>query len=302
MKDATQKLQAKAIALTKVHNKLIDLQNNYDQQFKQLRQHEEEILEHLTQKRKHRDRASRVMKAEESHQTWAMTKLQWTIETAKKQNEITKLRINTNNRNNNNTTNNNNNDNRTLRNSNDLANDINFVGELETFLTSLKHISQHQNTIVAQNDDDISQLESRLTRIRVNMGKVKNATFKEIHELHKDVIRADMITSAIQKKLSVATATDILTERRHNSTKIQRQLNTLSSQLSSFNVGKHYKNLNEILDIQIVMSDRKLKTFFSVFIQTFCQTLIDAELTHRQLSCNVPPDPSCMLYYVFDDM
>ena len=55
------------------------------------------------------------MKAKESHQTCAMTK----------QNEITKLRRIS--------TNNNNNDNRTSRNSNDLANDINFVG---TYITT----------------------------------------------------------------------------------------------------------------------------------------------------------------------
>ena len=130
----------------------------------------------------------------------------------------------------------------------------------------------------------------------VNTGKVKNGTFKQIHELHKDVVRADMITSAIQNKLSVATGTDILTERQHNSTKLQRQLNTLSSQLSSFNVGKLYKNLNQILDIQIAMSGTKLKICFSVFIQTFCETLIDAELTHRPLSCNAPTDHACMSF------
>lgn len=85
----------------------------------------------------------------------------------------------------------------------------------------------------------------------------------------------------------MASATEIERERRHHSTKIRRQLTTLNTQIGRFNHVLYEKNLREIIDVQSVMSDSKLKSFFSVFCQCFSQTLCDISLCYENLNCFV---------------
>ncbi|ETO18207.1 hypothetical protein RFI_19073, partial [Reticulomyxa filosa] len=87
-----------------------------------------------------------------------------------------------------------------------------------------------------------------------------------------------------------ANATEIERERRHHATKIQRQLTTLQSQLREIDIEAYTNRLDEMVDLQLIMSDSKLKAFFCVFVQSFCQTLIDVELWHRQMKNATPKD------------
>jgi len=112
-------------------------------------------------------------------------------------------------------------------------------------------------------------------------------TFKKIYDLHKQVEIADTLELG-NRRLSVASATEIERERRHFTTKIQRQLSTLKNQIKIFNYKAHRKNLREIIDIQLVMSHHKTKSFFSVFAQCFSQTICDIDLAYKNLSCFGP--------------
>ena len=85
----------------------------------------------------------------------------------------------------------------------------------------------------------------------------------------------------------MASATEIERERRHHTTKIRRQLAILNTQIGRFNHGLYEKNLREIIDVQSVMSDSKLKAFFSVFCRCFSQTLCDISLCYENLNCFV---------------
>jgi len=90
------------------------------------------------------------------------------------------------------------------------------------------------------------------------------------------------------RRLSVASATEIERERRHHSIKIMRQLNTLNAAVKSIQITNGNK-LNQIKDIQHIMSSNKLKSFFSVFAQTMAQSIIDIELTFNNLNSDLPP-------------
>merc|ERR1712242_68118 len=122
--------------------------------------------------------------------------------------------------------------------------------------------------------------------VRYEMSKLRTMTFKKIYDLHKQVQIAENLELGY-RRLSVASATEIERERRHHSTKIRRQLTTLNNQIGRFNHGLYQKNLKEIIDVQSVMSDSKLKAFFSVFVQCFCQTLCDIALCYDNLNCFV---------------
>eukprot|EP00484_Ammonia_sp_Unknown_P030380 CAMPEP_0197035078 /NCGR_PEP_ID=MMETSP1384-20130603/12965_1 /TAXON_ID=29189 /ORGANISM="Ammonia sp." /LENGTH=923 /DNA_ID=CAMNT_0042465089 /DNA_START=39 /DNA_END=2810 /DNA_ORIENTATION=+ len=235
--------------LHSVEKKMIDLQNTYDKQLGQLRKSEEEVLKDLKEQRVRREKAIKIRGAEKSHSNWAMAKLDYTISIARKQ-QI----------------------------------DGDFVQQLDGFLGKLRSISENQNTIVRDFDFAIEELESHLLSIRHDMSKVRTMTFKKIYDLHKEVEIAESLELG-NRRLSVASATEIERERRHHTTKIQRQLNTLNNQIKLFNYRAHEKNLREIIDVQMVMSDTKLKSFFSVFNQCFAQTICDIDICYQNLNC-----------------
>lgn len=251
------RIHEKLKILHSVERSMIELQNLYDKQLGELRQTEEKLLKDLKEQRIRRDKAISIMKAERSHQDWATAKLTYTIELAQEQKD-------------------------------DDDNDE-FSKDLTQFLNGLKQISLHQKQIVSEYDECIDQLEQTLLRIRHDMGKVRTMTFKKIYDLHKQVQIAESIELGLpNRRLSVASATELERERRHHTTKIQRQLSTLNNQIknviSTAQILKYESNLNEIVDIQIVMSDKKLKSFFCVFIQIFNQTVCDIELMYRNLN------------------
>jgi hypothetical protein len=129
----------------------------------------------------------------------------------------------------------------------------------------------------------IEELEQTLMRIRHDEGKVRNMTFKKIYDLHKQVQIAESLEFGLtNRRLSVATATELEKERNHNQTKIHRQLSVLNNYPLS--VMPDMASLGEMVDIQLIMSDKKLKAFFSVFIQIFHQTVCDIELMFRNLN------------------
>ena len=264
------RIHEKLRILHSVERSMISLQNNYQIRLSSLKKTEMNILNDLQTQKQRRDRAIKIMYAEKSHQSWALTKLDYTVNIAKEYND--------------------------KRQSNDykdddddtLSEDINFVNELEKFLLSLRNISEHQKQIVRDFDNQIEELEAHLLSIRYDMSKVRTMTFKKIYDLHKQVQIAESLELGY-RRLSVASATEIERERRHHSIKIQRQLNTLNNQIKEFNYKIYEKNLKEIVDIQIIMSHKKLKTFFAVFIQTFSQTVIDIELTYNNLNSLLPP-------------
>ena len=185
--------------LHSVEKKMIDLQNIYDKQLGQLRKNEEEVLKDLKEQRIRREKAIKIRIAEKSHSNWAMAKLDYTISVAQK-NKI----------------------------------DDDFINHLDGFLTKLRSISENQNNIVRDFDFAIDELESQLLSIRHDMSKVRTMTFKKIYDLHKQVEIAESLELG-NRRLSVASATEIERERRHHTTKISRQLNTLNSQIRIFN-------------------------------------------------------------------
>ena len=185
--------------LHSVEKKMIDLQNIYDKQLGQLRKNEEDVLKDLKEQRIRREKAIKIRIAEKSHSNWAMAKLDYTISVAQK-NKI----------------------------------DDDFIGHLDGFLNKLRNISENQNNIVRDFDFAIDELESQLLSIRHDMSKVRTMTFKKIYDLHKQVEIAESLELG-NRRYSVASATEIERERRHHTTKIQRQLNTLNNQIKIFN-------------------------------------------------------------------
>merc|ERR1719411_2015147 len=148
-----------------------------------------------------RDKAEKIMYAEKSHKSWALMKLDYTINIAKTQ-EFEQIF--------------------------DTKDDRIFVNELSSFLSSLRNISEHQKQIVREFDEEIDSLDSQLLAIRYDMSKVRTMTFKKIYDLHKQVQIAESLELGY-RRLSVASATEIERERRHHSIKIQRQLQTLKT-------------------------------------------------------------------------
>eukprot|EP00485_Elphidium_margaritaceum_P007506 CAMPEP_0202691102 /NCGR_PEP_ID=MMETSP1385-20130828/5907_1 /ASSEMBLY_ACC=CAM_ASM_000861 /TAXON_ID=933848 /ORGANISM="Elphidium margaritaceum" /LENGTH=696 /DNA_ID=CAMNT_0049346453 /DNA_START=62 /DNA_END=2152 /DNA_ORIENTATION=+ len=250
--------------LHSVERSMVELQNEYDAKLGELKQNEEKLLKSLIERKTRRDKAVKVVKAEQSHHDWATAKLSYTIELAQQQQSVTDAAA---------------------------AEDAQFVEHLQLFLQNLKRISSDQKQIVAQYAEDIERADSKLLRIRHDMGKVRTMTFKKIYDLHKQVQIAESLDLGLpNRRLSVASATELEREQRHHSTKIQRQLITLNNQIkeeiTQRVVARYEADLDEIVDVQLVMSDAKLKAFFCVFVQIFNQTLCDVELMYRNLNHN----------------
>eukprot|EP01084_Bolivina_argentea_P176843 305955_1 len=235
--------------LHSVESAMIDLQNIYDKELGQLRKTECDVLRDLKEQRTRREKAIKIRIAEKSRCNWACAKLDYAKSIA-------------------------------ARHQNDGA----FIESLNGFLTSLQQISENQNNIVRDFDFAIDELESHLLSIRHDMSKVRTMTFKKIYDLHKQVEIAESLELG-NRRLSVASATEIERERRHFGTKITRQLSTLSAQIEIFNINKYQNNLREIIDIQLVMSHNKLKAFFSVFTSSFTQTICDINICYQNLNC-----------------
>ncbi len=264
------RIHEKLRILHSVERSMIQLQNNYQIRLNTLKKTETKILNDLNLQKQKRDRAMKIMYAEKTHKSWALTKLDYTINIATDYNKKRQE----------------------LKGNNDLEliNDIEFVSELEEFLKSLKNISEHQKQIVREFDQIIDDLESNLLSIRYDMSKVRTMTFKKIYDLHKQVQIAESLELGY-RRLSVASATEIERERRHHKIKIQRQLITLDKQINNNDKNKPIENkLAEIIDIEIIMSSTKLKAFFSVFCQCMAQILIDIELTYNNLNAKLPPN------------
>eukprot|EP00484_Ammonia_sp_Unknown_P023766 CAMPEP_0197031498 /NCGR_PEP_ID=MMETSP1384-20130603/10487_1 /TAXON_ID=29189 /ORGANISM="Ammonia sp." /LENGTH=718 /DNA_ID=CAMNT_0042461031 /DNA_START=210 /DNA_END=2366 /DNA_ORIENTATION=+ len=256
------RIHEKLKILHSVERSMIELQNVYDKQLGELRSTEEKLLKDLKEQKLRRDKASKIMLSERSHQDWALAKLTYTIDLA-----------------------------RDAKLEQKDEEDKKFIEELDEFLNSLQAISQHQKQIVSDYDECIEGLEQTLLRIRHDMGKVRTMTFKKIYDLHKQVQIAESLDLGLpNRRLSVASATELERERRHHSVKIQRQLSTLSNQIKHVmtpqQMEKYQANLYEIIDVQIVQSDKKLKSFFCVFVQIFNQTVCDVELMYRNLNSN----------------
>mmetsp|Transcript_2642 Transcript_2642/g.4297 ORF Transcript_2642/g.4297 Transcript_2642/m.4297 type:complete len:747 (+) Transcript_2642:97-2337(+) len=263
------RIHEKLRILHSVERSMVSLQNNYQIRLSTLKKTEMQILRDLQQQKQRRDRALKIMHAEKSHQSWAMTKLDYTINVAKHYNETREHR-------------------QESAHDAELKEDKEFVSELETFLSNLRNISEHQKQIVNEDEQSINDLESRLLQIRYDMNKVRTLTFKKIYDLHKQVQIAESLELGY-RRLSVASATEIERERRHHSIKIQRQLHTLNAQIKAFNYKLYEKNFREIIDIEIIMSNSKLKAFFGVYLQTAAQTIIDIELSYNNLNASLPP-------------
>merc|ERR1712154_268019 len=121
VRDKFHSIQEKLRILHSVERSMISLQNNYQIRLSALKKTEMQILKDLQEQKQRRDRAIKIMYAEKSHKSWAMTKLDYTINVAKDYNQQRD-------------SNEGNND--------DLKEDIEFVNELEKFLTSLRNISE----------------------------------------------------------------------------------------------------------------------------------------------------------------
>lgn len=257
------KIHEKLRILHSVERSMISLQNNYQIRLTELKKREIMILADLMRHKAMRDKAEKIMFAEKSHKNWALMKLNYTINIAKTSDFETIF---------------------------DTKEDREFVNELDGFLSSLRHISEHQKQIVRDYDADIDNFEAMLLSIRYDMSKVRTMTFKKIYDLHKQVQIAESLELGY-RRLSVASATEIERERRHHSIKIQRQLSTLKTfiQKSSTNSRKNGNAFEQMIEIQHIMSNSKVKCFFCVFLQTMAQTIIDIELTFNNLNSELPP-------------
>merc|ERR1712048_322671 len=164
------------------------------------------------------------------------------------------------------------------------------MGELDAFLSGLRNISEHQKQIVREYDAEIDNFESMLMSVRYDMNKVRTMTFKKIYDLHRQVQIAEALELGINRRLSVASATELERERRHHSVKIQRQLATLTSFMDkkSKNIIAN-ANFAQVHELQRIMAHSHLKCFFCVYTQTMAQTVIDIELTFNNLNSEMPP-------------
>eukprot|EP01084_Bolivina_argentea_P004628 8799_1 len=240
--------------LHSVERSMVSLQNKYQMRLSALKKTETQVLSELREQKQRRDRALKIMYAEKSHKSWAMTKLDYTINIAKE------------------------------------SDDVQFVSELSKFVNSLKNISEHQKQIVRDFETTIDDLETNLIRLRYDMSKVRTMTFKKIYDLHKQVQLADTLELGYDtRRLSVASATEVEREKRHHNIKIRRQLTTLEAEIKSFDYALYERNLKQCIDVEYIMSNAKLKSFFAVFIQTVAQTVIDIELTWNNLNSELPP-------------
>ena len=277
------RIHEKLRILHSVEQSMKSLQDHYQISLNRLKQTEEHILLRLLQQKNARDRALKIMYAEKSHKSWAMTKLDYTIHVAKDYNA---LRNGESNGNLNGNRHRNGLENGKSRDS--VSEDVRFVTELEKFLESLRRISEHQNLIVRDFDDQIDHLDSELMSVRYEMSKVRTMTFKKIYDLHKQVQIAENLELGY-RRLSVASATEIERERRHHTIKIRRQLTTLDAQIRGKTYGRYEGHLQGIRDVEVIMSNAKLKAFFSVYVQTVAQSILDIEMTNNNLNSELPP-------------
>jgi len=266
------RIHEKLRILHSVEQSMKSLQDHYQISLLRLKNSEMQILLRLRQQKYARDRALKIMYAEKSHKSWAMAKLDHTIHVAKDWNQL-RLR-----------------DAEVKGDSGRtwLANDVQFVVELQSFLKSLRHISEHQKSIVRDFDESINNLESELLAVRYEMSKVRTMTFKKIYDLHKQVQIAENLELGY-RRLSVASATEIERERRHHTIKVKRQLSTLDKQIKGRRYGRFEGHLQSIRDTEVIMSNAKLKAFFSVFVQTAAQSILDIVMTHNNLNSELPP-------------
>lgn len=236
-----------------------ELQNSYDREVGELRQKEEALLYELKESRLRRQRAIKIMDAERSHHNWAVAKLTYNKELALQMMEREGTE----------------------------GESARMVNEFETFLDGLQKVSADQKQIVADYDRSIEGVQHKLQRIKVSAMKMRTMTFKKIYDLHRDVETAESLQDLANRRLSVASATELEREKRHFRIKIQRQIATLNNQIEKEvnreQMGKYEKRLEEMVDIQRVMSDSKSKAFFAVFVQSAMATLIDIELMYRHL-------------------
>merc|ERR1711920_869574 len=97
-------------------------------------------------------------------------------------------------------------------------------------------------------------------------------------------------------------------ERRHHGIKIQRQLATLKTCIMKEDrrEGQGH-DFSQMIEVQLIMSNAKLKCFFCIFLQTMNQTVIDIELTFNNLNSELPPidnkvNAICNTLYGIDDI
>ena len=248
--------------LNSVERSMISLQSKYTIRLSQLKKREVVILGELMRQKEMRDRAGKIMYAEKSHKSWALMKLDYTINIAKT---------------------------KEFENIFDTKEDIEFVTELDSFLSSLRNISEHQKQIVRDYDAEIVNFEGMLMSVRYDMSKLRTMTFKKIYDLHKQVQIAESLELGM-RRLSVACATDIERERRHHNIKTMRQLNTLNTFITKKgNAVLERRDFEETIEVQHIMSNSALKCFFCVFLQTMNATIFDIELTFNNLNSELPP-------------
>ncbi|ETO18655.1 hypothetical protein RFI_18606 [Reticulomyxa filosa] len=266
-----QKVSEKYQILQKVEREVLMLQNEYNHKLGKLQREEEVILERLQHTKTSKDRNQRVRYSQRSYRHWAGAKIDFTLNMTQKHSDFLQKKIN-----------------QQSANSDDkkqLENNSQFSDGLKTFLSSLKSLTDHQQLIAREYENSIKNMESDILEIRHQMGKVRQNTFAKIHELHKNVEIAHNFELG-HRRLSVANGTEIDRERRHHDLKIQRQILTLQSQLGEVDMNSYVGRLGEIVDLEKVMSRSKLKAFFSVFVQSFCQILIDIDLAECEMDGN----------------
>ena len=278
------RIHEKLRILHSVEQSMKSLQDHYHISLRRHKNTEMQILLQLQHQKSARDRALKIMYAEKSHKIWAMTKLDYTIHVAKQYNALSADPAHSDT------------DSKSHRDGNRSSEDGRFVRDLESFLSSLRNISEHQKSIVREFDESIDHLDSDLLAVRYEMSKVRTMTFKKIYDLHKQVQIAENLELGY-RRLSVASATEIERERRHHTIKIRRQLTTLDAQVNGGHHGRNGRNgrwqiekrLQGIRDMEVVMSNGKLKAFFSVYAQTMAQSILDIEMTHNNLNSSLPP-------------
>ncbi|ETO33172.1 hypothetical protein RFI_03938 [Reticulomyxa filosa] len=179
----------------------------------------------------------------------------------------------------------------------ELAHNDEFSNDLKTFFKSLKSLSEHQQLIVKDYQTSIDTMEADLIRVRHEITKIRQNTFAKIYDLHKYVEIADALDLGQKKALrgktnkkNKANPTEIERERRHFATKVQRQLSTLQAQLKEVNVNSYVNRLDELINLEAIMSNSKAKAFFTVFVQLFYQALVDVDLFDRQINAEQSGD------------
>ncbi|ETO32250.1 hypothetical protein RFI_04867 [Reticulomyxa filosa] len=290
-----EKIHEKLDILRHVQVELNKLEDSHHYKLGGLRRTEEKLLGKLSRMKYAKSQAERVGSAERSHHHWAFAKLDYTLNMTQEQSQFLQKRL----------TNEflsipyqyihiyvyictyvyiiNADEAKELQ--TELKNNERFSKDLRTFFEALKRLSDVQQLMIKDLETAVDNTEADLVQVRYEMSKIRHATFAKLYELHKNIEIADTLDLG-QRRVSVANATEIERERRHHATKIQRQLSSLQSQLREIDVGPYTTRLEEMVDCEVIMSDSKLKAFFCVFVQCFCQTLIDVHLLNVYMDDN----------------